>query len=1032
MESYRNEPERRLGELLRVAASTSSAEDDIRLRVVNLIESLVDDRKAELEVGTETGAIDILFGNVLIETKKDDARLHVAPDWARRDQHSRRQHAASQLQDYVNERYRGAQSGSSSFTGYTTNGLRWCRWEVTVGDEVPTLVWEKLLDQATLENAAAQGVDRRTVIDSLFNDLVHTLQSRPGPPDDLQQLLADLPEAAYELATQLEGQPDFEIKKSVWSDLLRGAFVLTPGDPERERRLFATHSILVDVARKVAGNVAGESGGAPDSLDSAFYSWIYSMPEGSSDRSGNGLQLRVADRIGREINRYNWKLANSDVLKGIYHSFIPAGVRHDFGEYYTPDWLAEAICGHVLDDAWCRTAVERAADPSDNLKGCGLLEPSCGSGTFLRAAVRRLIPFAEKVSDSATEQADIICRLVHALDLHPVAVELAKATMLSALPAPPTLGVSSIRVHLADTLRWVEDTDMRLLAADGILINVPGVAGYEQRAIVIPSEVVRHSDFASIIEDVFEFQDDSDFLMGRLKFFGLSESVASDVVDLATQLGALADEGRNHVWKWYVLNVAQAHILHRRRFDRIVGNPPWITRKDLVGDRQDRHREQSVRLGIWAGGANLATQNNLAALFVATVARDYTTPDAAWKFGFVLPWSALRADAWEPFRRGRWNLANAAGDEWAIDLSENPWDMKGVADRPFPQSDSCVVFGRSIPGPSAASIPLSLEREVWQADGISVGSVWSDMRNTVVRQPARTAPHAPSDYVDLVRNGANMFPKGLLRVDPEKTEPAGQNRVIFATLPSRKGVWKDFSMENAVAEAECLQSIVFPEDIAPFRVLKTSVVAIPPRGVILSGGSSAQVAGFQHFGRHWFRADQAYRERRSANGPATLIEMVDHMGKLTSQVRDYPKWRLVYPKSGSSLFGTVVDGRVLVDNACYYINVSQTQEADYVCAILVADSLQATYRESRNTDRHFDKHPWRCVPIAKFDPANELHSTVANLGLRATAIATEVPVSGRATKMRDAIRVALREDGVMDEIDRCARELLPDFAEPAR
>ncbi len=57
-----------------------------------------------------------------------------------------------------------------------------------------------------------------------------------------------------------------------------------------------------------------------------------------------------------------------DLLKKLYQQLLPQNVRHDLGEYYTPDWLAE----HVLNE------LEYIGDPDKRL-----LDPACGSGTFL-------------------------------------------------------------------------------------------------------------------------------------------------------------------------------------------------------------------------------------------------------------------------------------------------------------------------------------------------------------------------------------------------------------------------------------------------------------------------------------------------------------------------------------------------------------------------------------------------------------------------------------------------------------------------
>ena len=1029
MTSHRTAPERRLHELLETAARTDASEDDIKRRVANLIESLADDQTARQEVQTSTGIIDILVGNVIIEAKTSADHLGVAPSWARRDVNTRRLYAASQLQDYVNERYRGIRSDSSVFDGYTTNGAIWHRWAVTVGGDTPELVWTKDLTQASLDSAAQSGIDRSTVINGLFDDIANTLASRPPPPDDLQQLLSDLPDAAYERARQMLGQPDFETKRNLWRDLMRGAFVLTPGETEGDLRLFATHSILVEIARTVAEDMLGAGKFPGERNGTSFSSWINVS---IADQDGQlGATEPLSARIARELERYNWRLASSDILKGIYHDFIPSDVRHDFGEYYTPDWLAEAMCEQILDDAWCETSIRRAADPNDDLRGCGLLEPSCGSGTFLRAAVRRLVPFAERLTDDAVEQADMICRLIHAFDIHPVAVELARSTMLSALPETPSLGMSAINVYLADSLRWVEDTGMRLMSVGGILINVPSIGDHPSFDVVVPSDIVQHPDFAEVIADVFAFRGNSAILRERLASLEFAPETIDSALELAGSMRDLAAQGRNDVWQWYITNVAQANRLHMRGFDRILGNPPWITRKDMSPDRQARHRTQSIELGVWKGGANLATQNNLAALFVAKVTRDYTANDTDWRVGYVLPWSALRTQAWSEFRRGHWRSKTSdASDEWSIDLGQPPWDLKGIVSRPFPQSDACVIFGKAR---NAYESPIELPTtfDAWSAEGITVKSTWADIKPRIKRHLTIHAEPEASDYLDDVRNGANMFPRGLVRIDPDSIKGGGRDKTRFSTQPSQKGTWKGVQISDTTIETECIRNILFPENIAPFRVLHEASVAIPPPQAFISGELVPNLGRLPFFSRHWTQVERIYAAKRSPNGPATLFDMVNHLGKLASQLASQPLFRIAYPGSGRWLFGVTLPTDILVNHGCYYIDVNGQSEAHYICALFGSHALQNAYRNSQVTDRHYDKHPLRAVPIPAYDPADDLHSELASLGGRAESVAAQVPLSGGTARMRNAIRDALREDGVMPDIDRCAKDLLPDHADPS-
>ena len=85
-------------------------------------------------------------------------------------------------------------------------------------------------------------------------------------------------------------------------------------------------------------------------------------------------QLKKVFRlIAQEIAAFDFTNPDEDILKGVYQELIDLDTRHALGEYYTPDWLCERI------------VKEFDFKPTDKI-----LDPSCGSGSFLRAAIHRL------------------------------------------------------------------------------------------------------------------------------------------------------------------------------------------------------------------------------------------------------------------------------------------------------------------------------------------------------------------------------------------------------------------------------------------------------------------------------------------------------------------------------------------------------------------------------------------------------------------------------------------------------------------
>src|SRR2546423_14546183 len=91
----------------------------------------------------------------------------------------------------------------------------------------------------------------------------------------------------------------------------------------------------------------------------------------------------VWERTLDQMLTYDLSLLGHDVLKGVYQELVDPKDRHDLGEYYTPDWLCEQITAEMM--------------PQSGF--VRILDPSCGSGSFLRAAIRHFIEHNANLSD---------------------------------------------------------------------------------------------------------------------------------------------------------------------------------------------------------------------------------------------------------------------------------------------------------------------------------------------------------------------------------------------------------------------------------------------------------------------------------------------------------------------------------------------------------------------------------------------------------------------------------------------------------
>ena len=153
--------------------------------------------------------------------------------------------------------------------------------------------------------------------------------------------------------------------------------------------------------------------------------------------------------------------------------------------------------------------------------------------------------------------------------------------------------------------------------------------------------------------------------------------------DLANAYDALCrlyDEGRNHIWGYYIRNLSRPFALSRQKIDRLVGNPPWLAYRFMDPSLQKVFKEQAELRGLWTGG-KYATHQDLASYFVARSVERFLP--VGGRFGFVMPAGALKALQYSGLRSGDWS--DPLREINTVDLTWNkPWRLVDVKPGLFP------------------------------------------------------------------------------------------------------------------------------------------------------------------------------------------------------------------------------------------------------------------------------------------------------------------------------------------------------------
>ncbi|WP_236700426.1 N-6 DNA methylase [Allosalinactinospora lopnorensis] len=491
------------------------------------------------------------------------------------------------------------------------------------------------------------------------------------------------------------------MKRQLWARLLRSALGTQFRDDDA---LFIEHTLLVNSADVIAHCILGVdvTGLQPATLllgrtfeqahiagvvEADFFDWVLEVPGGES----------FVRTLTRRLARFDWSRVDHDVLKVLYESVIGTETRKSLGEYYTPDWLAQQV------------VAETVTDPLHQR----VLDPSCGSGTFLFHAARRYLQAAETAGIPLAAALHGLTDHVAGIDLHPVAASLARVTYLLAIGrdrlTSPQRGPIWVPVYLGDSVQWQQRLD---LFDQGYLIIRTHSDGQLFQSELRFAEHLLHDSrrFDQLVNELADLAAKPrqpgtvPSLKGLFNRLAIATDDQGEITANFQLLCQLVDEGRNHIWSYYVRNLAWPMWLSlaENRVDVLVGNPPWLAYRHMPAEMQDSFKELSTERGLWQGG-EVTTHQDLSGLFIARAVEQYLRPDG--RFGFVVPNAVLDRPYFAGFRSGRYHTSTEH-----VDVAfTGSWDLRRLRPHIFPRG-SGIVFGRRTASGTAAALPAQTLR----------------------------------------------------------------------------------------------------------------------------------------------------------------------------------------------------------------------------------------------------------------------------------------------------------------------------------
>ncbi len=711
------------------------------------------------------------------------------------------------------------------------------------------------------------------------------------------------------LKTLYQGNAELEtirVKRRLWYDLLRTALGeiayntegmsdvvrSVPGDVAEDTEemddLFVRHTYLgavigmavqssfgIDIRRLaetdpsdlLQGRELFRSTGLQGVLESDFFAWPIEV-------GGNPLLQTLARRVAR----FQWADTPPDTAAILYEAVIPPEERRQLGEYYTPAWLARVMVRELVDDPLNQR----------------VLDPACGSGTFVAEAVSHFIAAARATNWEPMEVLNRLRNAVTGIDVHPVAVHLARATWT--LAARPAISAAhgagfdaslSIPVYLGDALQ------LRFRTGDMFAENEIAIQTRddENTELVFPVSLVeRAEDFDALMGDISAYIE-----TGEDPLLALDDNHVDNPAERQTigetirTMQRLHEKGRDHIWAYYTRNMVRPVALSRAKVDVLIGNPPWINYNQTADILRDELQNLSRnRYGIWAGG-HYTTQQDVAGLFFARSVDLYLKDGGV--IGFVMPHSALQAGQHSKWRGGRWR-AGRRGPAIHVDFACKPaWDLEQLDPNNFFPMPASVVFARKCPA-DAMGKPLAGSVEQWR------GKAGAEDVKRVSTGITDTGVMGDSPYAARSRNGATIFPRVFFFVNETANTAIVQAAPTVTVNPRRgsldKAPWKNLDLTAITGQTveNChLFDVHLGETVAPYVTLdplrallplKQGDRAIPADG---HGPGGVRLGGLERRMRErWRTVNRLWEDNKAAANKLNLVGQLDYMSKLSSQL----------------------------------------------------------------------------------------------------------------------------------------------------
>ena len=682
-----------------------------------------------------------------------------------------------------------------------------------------------------------------------------------------------------------------------------------------------------------------------------------------------------------------------DLLKDMYHNLLPKEIRHNLGEYYTPDWLAEFLINEMK---------------IDYSKNQSFLDPNCGSGTFIVLLIKNYI-IRNNLKLSKKDLLNKILTEIKGYDLNPLAVISARANYIISLGEllNERNDLIEIPIYLCDSMLTILEQkkfDRNCYIVSTKAGNFP-----------IPISLVKDgvvNKILDILNEIVHFDYTDENFIERIKIENIvdKEILSEEEIvlkELYNIIHSLEKKGLNGIWTNVIKN-AFAPIF-QKKVDYIIGNPPWIVWQSLPEEYRKSiqkywytykvfdHKGLTARLG--------SAHDDLSVLMTYVVMDNYLKDGG--KLGFVINQNLFQSSGGgQGFRKLMIKENIPIGIEKVHDFVKvNPFEDLGASNKTaiftaiknketiFPID--YVVWNKKNKGKIYSNIPLEnvlndfIKKIDLKARPLKEkNSSWIlgtkeelDIFDKIINKSHK------SNY--KARKGVDTSANGIFWIE-EKEKLV--NNLVLVDNCSKIGKKNIKSVIDIPLEKELIYPLIRGKDIKKWRIETPYSIIIPYKtnGKVISK-DELKINYFKTYSYFYNKKNcfedtlinrATYKKHYlSLNSKNTVPEYVLYnIGDYT-----FSPYKVVWKTLATSMTAAVIsnkDGKLIIpDHNIVMVPLYKEDEAYFLAGILNSDIVNKFV--NAYISWFYSTHILENLLIPKFDTNNELHKKIVILSKKA-------------------------------------------------